>query len=207
VHDEEAFLDHATLNFSRVMTSLIEILDVLGQLKFTETEIWFRTATQDYAVELINRVDCLSKKPRPPYAPVLFPDWSNPVFLDALFDIQSEEGLRNYLLHQRQRVAYLAFNYALPPISYLTSTEYAPLKAGDADTLVKWRATLEQLEKRRRKDPAGHVQILEKVFHDTLPRRTEDCNRQPIPLLAGHENVFAISEQVLVARIEGYCQR
>ena len=201
----EANLAAATNNFSEVLESMIEVRTVLRELEFTEVENWFIRTTESHALELINMVDRLSEGPRPIYGTTNVPDSEKNGFMAALFNISNEETLRNYLVRERQRVSYLAFNYANPPLTYLLHSKDEPLAPGLSDKVIKWHETLLQLDKYRRQDSSSHLYVLEEFFNKALQVPVTDCKYEPKPMLTGHDDVFAQAQEKLIVKIERYC--
>ncbi len=201
----EQGIQNTAENFSGVLQTLSQVDDVLQQLQLTSLSNWFTSVSQKSALDLLDRTDVLSAEPRPLYGPTLFTDWSKPSLLDALFDIPDAERLRTYLFEQRRRVSQLAFNYAKPPVTYLLNSEYTPSVPGESDSLLKWRETLEQLDKFQRSDPSSHLLVLETFFANGLLKTKTDCGFEPDATLEGYNDIFSRSYKTIVTDVDNYC--
>ncbi|MBN2123095.1 MAG: hypothetical protein JW821_02275, partial [Deltaproteobacteria bacterium] len=96
------------------------------------------------------------------------------------FDVSGEEELQHYLSLQKERVRYLAFEYAEPVITFFLNS---PLRRDrdDKGILFKWEKLLSELDKYESKKPKNSLTVLEKFVLFDMNKVNRDNYFKEIP--------------------------
>ncbi|WDE02754.1 hypothetical protein SG34_015005 [Thalassomonas viridans] len=160
--ETESALDKSVTSFKAVSTLLLQINSLLKQLGDSGNAVRLRQASHAFALQQLELLEKLVAENQL-YMPVLTPRWDNRDFARILFSLDTDKQITSYLTNQRQRLSYLAFNYAEPLIGFLQNS------SGLSDALAqRWFATLSDLGRYQRNEPGNQTLALENFVSDTL---------------------------------------
>ena len=171
---EQGLLDRVE-NFKQVIDQLYELNASLGQLGFeTEQDSW-QQITRQAALDILGSVDELASLSRL-YLPDASPLINESSVLAKLYGIGDAKSLNDYLIRQRERVSYIANNYAKVSVNYLINTASSQgNERGDLSRFEVWKQTLAQLAAYDRKDTTSEVVLLESDFAKALSFNEDAC--------------------------------
>ncbi len=140
------------------------------------------------------------------YLPRPNPAWQKDNFAFALFSYNDPVELEAYLQNQRQRVAYLAQNYARPLVSYLLDSG----GIAQTDSSAKlWFDTLVDLRRYERKEPGNGIAELESFVADQLAKlQPDNCTAWLATPSFSHTSggLFAARQYEIDSTLRHYCQ-
>lgn len=180
--DAEARASEQSAEFANRKDELIKAGEGLIKLGDAAGAAQLTRCLRDYAGDALNRIDALADDSllyQPKQA--VLDEGEGAV---SLYSLGDANATRDYLLHQRDRIAVLA-NYAEPYVSYLDASPAVGLPAGPipgagqaVSSPTRWRATLSELKKyQAAKDTGASLGALESYFLDTLSRlKYDNCS-------------------------------
>ncbi|TQV87259.1 type VI secretion system protein [Aliikangiella coralliicola] len=206
LEEKEAKLAAQVEYFRQSIDTLLELNGILEQLGFAQTNQWLQQESRAYAVEMLEKVNRLSTSSRV-YMPYAKPTWGRHNFTQALFGIQTDSEIPDYLESQYARVHHLASNYAEPLVLYLLNTDQGSgnLKIS---SLNRWRMTLEQINRKQNKDPTNNASRLEDYFNGQLTGLNQsNCfEKMKSAEFITASDVFASALNEISQRVFKHCQ-
>jgi len=199
----EAYLQSHIANFREAMNSLIEIHNKFERLNFSDTHQWFLNIANRHAFKLLKDVDNVYRDSRL-YTPLPRPLWSAHKYTEALFGINGQGQLDDYLVAQSDRANFIAFKYAEPLLTFLKTTN---ARTTNYQLFSQWEKTLITLNKQLNKDPANDLNNLEQFFTNQLINTDQsNCFTQTKLFLEPQENnLFAASQNEIVKLASKHC--
>ncbi|WDE09381.1 type VI secretion system protein [Thalassomonas haliotis] len=158
----ESSLGKSVASFKGVSGLLLQINSLLKQLGDSGNAIRLQQASHTFVLEQLEQLEKLVAENQL-YTPVLTPRWDSRDFARILFNLDTDKQIISYLTNQRQRLSYLAYNYAEPLIGFLQNS------SGLSDKLAqRWFYTLSDLGRYQRNEPDNQALALENFVSETL---------------------------------------
>ncbi|WDD96565.1 type VI secretion system protein [Thalassomonas actiniarum] len=158
----ESAIGKSVASFKGVSSLLLQINSLLKQLGDNGNAIRLQQASHTFALEQLEQLEKLVAQNQL-YTPVLTPRWDSRDFARILFNLDTDKQITSYLTNQRQRLSYLAYNYAEPLIGFLQNS------SGLSDKLAqRWFYTLSDLGRYQRNEPDNQALALENFVSETL---------------------------------------
>ena len=197
----ESSLGKSVASFKGVSSLLLQINSLLKQLGDSGNAIRLQQAGQTFALEQLELLDKLVSENQL-YTPVLSPRWDSRDFARILFNLDTDKQISGYLTNQRQRLSYLAFNYAEPLIGFLQNSSGLSEKVAQ-----RWFYTLSDLGRYQRNEPDNQTLVLESFVSNTLAGLTADNCYDKISFdnQAGNAGWFATRRVQLQRQVSVQC--
>ncbi|WP_444995415.1 type VI secretion system protein [Aliikangiella sp. IMCC44359] len=203
VNQKEAYLQSHAANFKEAMDLIISINEKFKALGFSDGSHWMLQIANRHAFELMKKVDELYLDNRL-YAPLSRPFWGKHNYVQALFGINGDGQLKDYLVAQSDRVSFIALNYAEPLITFVSTTKGM---STDYQLFSKWEKTLIEINKKLDKNPANSQSDLEQFFTSELMSINQsNCFQQSSQLVHPQQNnIFAINQNSISNLVKSHC--
>lgn len=149
-------------NIKTSIPSFIKLLETLNDAHNGSVFVSLQNLLGIMATRFLEKVDALLISYQPYHVRNNNFDWwdgKTPVFL-AGFNVKDGDELKSYLSHQRQLITHLAFDYADPLLTLLTSDMMKVFPANQA-LVNRWHRILEQVSSYDKKLPNSSVITLE----------------------------------------------
>lgn len=201
----ENYLQNHVRNFQLASDKLHSIYQKLDDLQFIEGKRTFTKITTEYVYSLLEKVN-LAYQSSQLYTPLYSPRWEEHQYIQALFGINGEGQLQDYLAAQEDRINYLASNYAEPLLVYLKTVKPSDNKY---QLISHWENSLVELNKRKDKNPANSVSQLTSFFtNDLLSTDQSNCFKATKKYVTPQENnLFAFSQKDIATKATEHCNR
>ncbi|NQZ08010.1 MAG: hypothetical protein HRT35_12690, partial [Algicola sp.] len=199
----ETALGKSVASFKANSGILLQIISLLRQLGDNSNTIRLQQDTHTFVMQQLQKLEQLVAQNQL-YLPVESPRWDDHHFADSLFNLQSDQQTTNYLTGQRQRMSFLAYNYAEPLISFLRNSE-----RGLTDNLSqRWLNTISDLGRFERNEPGNAVKTLDNFISETLTGLNNDnCFEQAqFSTTAANDGWFATRRLQLQRQVNMHCQ-
>ncbi|GLX80373.1 hypothetical protein tinsulaeT_37130 [Thalassotalea insulae] len=206
VDDLMAYQQHAVSNavnsFKSVREPLLQVLALLQQQGDNNNVLWLNQQVQGFVGQQLELLEQLVMEYHL-YQPVASPEWQKPHFTQAMFNLGDDKKIQAFLLNQRQRLSYFAFNYAQPLMHYLQNSE-----SGLSDILVqRWQTTLQDLAKFDRGEPNNQVALLDDLIATKLVQITDNQCPDKGHFDVSHDNLgwFAFRRDQIERQVNLHC--
>ncbi|MGS2718787.1 type VI secretion system protein [Eionea flava] len=166
--DREATMSASIVSFERAESMIRQLTTLLHQTGDATNATELVNQTNDFVYQQLDQLTEVTGSNRL-YVPLQRIDWKSDNLAQALFDYSNPVALANYLDNQRQRLSFLAQNYAKPLVSYLIdSTTIAETK----NNARLWYNTLIELTQYDRQQPANTINQLQQYVAEDLGQQT-----------------------------------
>ncbi|WP_221793882.1 type VI secretion system protein [Oceanobacter mangrovi] len=204
--DTETNLTNQISSFSRASSRISQLLTLLQQEQDSSNYALLQTSSQQFVsqqFELLNQLVLENRL----YMPLRNPQWSSDNFATALFSYSDPADLDSYLQNQRERVDYLAHQYARPLVAFLLDS--SGITPTDQQAAL-WLGTLKDLQRYQRKEPGNQVALLESYIGTDLSQLdSAECNDWLAKPAFSHlsSGLFASSHYSIDEQVRSYCQQ
>lgn len=149
-------------NFRKAVGLLQQLSAVFSQLGWRDSYTRLSTASRSYVIKMLEELSSLVEESRL-YEMNPQPRWEASNFVEALYELNNDIQIKDYLKNQKNRIEYISYNYAEPLIGFIINT-YNTDSRNDLSIIDYWRNTLNEMNREQRKDPAGKLAQLEQYF-------------------------------------------
>ncbi|ODS25021.1 hypothetical protein AB835_00505 [Candidatus Endobugula sertula] len=171
--DEESYLSSSIVSFERVEGMIRQLQTLFIQEGDSGNATLLKNQTNGYVYEQLQILTDLVNKNRL-YSPLLGNNWHSHTLAGSLFSYNDPKALASYLENQRQRLSFMAQNYAKPLVSYLIDTSTIAKTSNNARL---WYDTLLELRQYDRQQPGNNVTQLQQYIGEQLAQQTwESCD-------------------------------
>lgn len=194
-------------NFRKVSAVMQQLTTVFSQLGWRDNYTWLTSVSRLYVIKILEELSGLVEESRL-YEVNPKPRWEAGNFVEALYELNNDIQVKDYLNNQKNRIEYIAYNYAEPLISYVINTSDAGSQSG-LSVIDKWRNTLNEINRHQRKDPVGKVNQLDQYFLTRLNMlNRNNCAEQlkDISELNRGHDIFSIAQRKIGQSVVQYCQ-
>jgi len=160
-------LAHRVLNLQRVTDSLIRVSESLRALGLQQKRIWLLNTSRRLAMDMLIDIDELVIYSSL-YSPLSESTDKKTTFLATYYGIVNQRQLNDYLSVQRQRLFFIATNYAESVIMFLIQTQDAEFES--LQVVEKWTSTLKQIEGYKLNVSGNQLDMLEMAFAQLLKK-------------------------------------
>ncbi|TGW15211.1 hypothetical protein EIL50_02550 [bacterium NHP-B] len=172
---EETYLTEVR-NLKTLVPVIGPLLSTLKKSDFTDLYTSLKDIVHDQALHILEKINAIyeSEAPYEPRQDIVTQWRGNPRHVFAAFGASSQQDLKNYLTNQRERLRYLAKEFAGPAVELLKII-YTSDSSALPHLMLKWSDILTQLQFYER-NAANTLQMLESFISTTLPSLTlEGC--------------------------------
>lgn len=208
VNRREAQVQNYVENFRKARNALLALNDAFSTLTLESSRKDLTLVAQKQAYAVLEKIDALYAASRL-YTPKEFPNWGAHIYTRALFGIQGEGQLEDYLQSQSDRLNHIALNYAEPIVAFLRQLD-AQNQDFDYALISKWENTVVEIQQAdQNKDIATTKLQLEMFFKDRLININQsNCFEETKNLSSpGQNDVFADSQRDIVNDVKSLCNR
>ncbi len=205
-HDTESLLAQKVNSFSRVESLIRQLTTLLNQEGDLKNAVELKNNSTQFVRDQLKSLTTLAKENRL-YQPLNSPQWSSENFTAALFSYDSPAKIDDYLLSQRQRVNFLAQQYARPMVNYLLDND----GIGQYESNARyWYDTIMDIRRYQRQDPNSNVAQIENLIAQKLTSlSTQDCTqwKSASAVSQTHQaSIFGHHYQKISQQINRYCE-
>lgn len=198
----ERSVNNSVKSFMQVRDLLLQVGSLLRQQGDYANEQWMNQQTQQFVIHQLKLLDQLVAGYHL-YQPVNAPQWQQPNFTQALFDLAGGKTPKAYLTDQRQRLNSFAYNNAQPLLVYLQNSNTG---LGN-DRVQRWLSTLQDLGDFERGVSNNTISSLENLIATTLSQAgNTECAALTLEDTPRADNSwFAIRENQIVRQVTFHC--
>ena len=206
INKREAQIQSYITNFKQAQNALTGLYNAFKTLEFEDSQAWLVEVTEEHAHGLLQKIDSLYQDSYV-YTPLAHPNWGAHVYTRAMFGVDGEGQLEDYLQAQSNRISLIAFNYVEPLLVFLKQTE-SQYADGKYALFSKWNNTLVELHKaQQNKDTATTQLVLETFYKDQLANTNQsNCFEQSKLFAKPQQNdLFAKSQRNIIDAAKALC--
>lgn len=197
--NQEARLANSIASFERAEPSLRQLIALLKQEGDGANADLLQKQSRGFILQQLKYLTAVVNNNKL-YTPIKSTNWDSANLAQALFSYSDTKSLSSYLENQRQRLNFLAQNYAKPLVSYLLDTDVVDESRNEARL---WYNTLIELQEYARKQSQNDIAQLESYIEkDLLGQSWGSCEEilsGPTALSSGglfSQRYYDISENV-----------
>lgn len=170
--DKQAALDSKLRTFKIAQNALLQLNQQLTQSDENTNRETLQESVRQFVQDRFFELDILMKDAQI-YQSSAAPQWANQTFSQALFRVQTNKQLEQFVQSERHRLSKLTYNYAQPLLTYLHNAN-ALEEAGSS--AARWLSTLRTLDENQRKVPNTDISKLENFITGSLAEQdNSDC--------------------------------
>jgi hypothetical protein len=200
----ESTLSASVLSFERAENMLRQLTTLFHQEGDTANATLLASQTKDFVYEQLDELTQITSGNNL-YTPLQRIDWKSDNLAQALFNYGDPISLSNYLENQRQRLSFLAHNYAKPLVSYLIDS-HAIAETNNKARL--WYNTLIEITQYDRQQPANDINLLQQYVTTELGEQTwQSCDALlEQPKLVSSGGLFSQSHYDIDNKVRYVCK-
>ncbi len=112
-------------NFEQSQNVILTLLASFRDLEFTSSYQWLLTRSSKRAIQLLAEVD-VSYQRSGAYRVAANPQWNRNGYVNAMFGLQGEQQVRDYLNQNSDFTQEFATRFARPLVAFLRGTSQSP---------------------------------------------------------------------------------
>ncbi|HYR28785.1 MAG TPA: type VI secretion system protein [Thermoanaerobaculia bacterium] len=201
--EEQIRLDVA--RFNALVPQLETVLDVSSKLS-PEAGRLIAASMSAEAYRVLRNIDGLLERDRPYSTLEDIAQWDGGVPPSPRVWGKSDEAeLTSWLEATRGRIAFVAMNYARPPLAWLSKSQMAN-RPDMRDLITAWQAIVDDVRDHETKKPGNSIAVLEEYIGVRMAKVTaNDCTAATLPTGFRGRSFFGLTAQDLSRRVRGRC--
>jgi len=177
VSDREQLLASQVEFFNLVLDALVHLNTALRESEFRKIQIDLEEMVSGYALARIDDVQRLAIDGKI-FATSAISNQGDQTYAQAMFGLNSQSELTDYVQASINRINALGTNYALPFVVYLLNSSGA---VGTENVRI-WSETLTEIDKHENNDANNDIDSLQSYIQEVLSQPiAAGCSRTPAP--------------------------